>query len=428
MNRLPETNSGVVTSWIPVPTVHPHQAGCENLLWQYVPNVIAAWDPGYGIEVDTKATCLPKAATTWWLQDRFGPISDSVFSLGPVTCPQDYYTATVSAKDATSTFIACCPFNYGFASFMAPGNTGQCTSKLKKGDIVTFAQRDSGWKITSSTATEATTVAAVQVNGWTFATPTESTTESATDGTHNCDASITQALASQIATGNASCDATCSHSQISAGAAAGIGIGVSFGVTGLAALGAGLFMMYRRRKAAPKRPAAAHIAQFANGGGKDMDTSTHALPTYSPDTRDTPSPSERPQYQQYERDVWDASTPCLPLPQSSTHSNARTLPHGEMEGTSFQTIDERTAAYQPIDERTRRRMELEGTPYHNVDNRTTGAAVPGSSLQGSEEEAKRRMELEGEFDRNVKVSLSTPWLASIKPVLPPSSSHYHPPY
>lgn len=128
MNRLPETNKGVVTSWIPIPTAQPHQAGCEKLLWQYVPQVIAAWDPGYGIEV-TSTSCLPKPVTTWWLQDRLGPTQETVFSLGPVTCPQDYYTATESAKDSTSTFVACCPM---CVCDKAPSRNGILTVCLQK--------------------------------------------------------------------------------------------------------------------------------------------------------------------------------------------------------------------------------------------------------------------------------------------------------
>ncbi|OTA96489.1 hypothetical protein M434DRAFT_8932 [Hypoxylon sp. CO27-5] len=419
MNRLPETNRGTVTSWIPIETAYPHQPGCDNYLWKYVPSIIAAWDPGYGISVKTDATCLPKPVTTWWLQDRFGPIQDTVLSIGPITCPQDYYTAKASAKDTSSTLIACCPMNYNFVSFFEPGSTGQCTSAIKKGDVVTYAQRDSSWKVTSSSATAATTVAAIPVNGWVFAAPTESTAASAS----SCDAAVSEALANHIATGNASCDAV-GGSGISSGAAAGIGVGVSLGVTGLAALGAGLFMMFRTRRATRKQPSAeAHIAHFANVGGKDMNNSAQVFPTYSPDPRDTQNVSERPQYHYpYEGDVWDASVPCLPPTQSSihtTHTNAITVPHGEMEGT----------AYQRLDPRTRRRMELEGTLYQDADGRTMGAGNTAPPNEDSEE-IRRRMELEGEFDRNVKVSLSTPWLAAARPV-PPSqspSSQYYPPY
>ncbi|KAI1778186.1 hypothetical protein F4818DRAFT_289064 [Hypoxylon cercidicola] len=423
MNRLPETNTGVVTSWIPITTAHPTHPGCESLIWKYNPTVLAAWDPGYGVEVDTDATCLPKPVTTWWLQDRFGPIKETVLSIGPVTCPQDYYTATTSKKDDSSTYVACCPFDYSFAKFMGPGGTGQCTSVVKAGGIVTYAVRDGGWKTTSSSVSQATTAAAIPVNGWVFAAAaaTESTTVSTTACPNSCDAAISEALANTIAADNSTC--ATSGSQISAGAAAGIGVGVSVGLTGLMALGAALLMMYRTRKAAHKRPPAAHIAEFANSGGKGTDTSAQVFPTYSPVPRETPSPSERPQYyQSYGRDAWDASTPCLPLPsQSDAHANARTVPHGEMEGMTCQAIDERT----------RRRAEIEGLPIQNTDNRSMGAGVMGIARQDSDGETRRRMELEGEFDRNVKVALTSPWVATARPVPPPSTSsqsQYHPPY
>lgn len=190
------------------------------------------------------------------------------------------------------------------------------------------------------------------------------------------------------------------------------------------ALGAALLMMYRNRKGVNKRPPAAHIAEFSNSGGKDgMNASAHVFPTYSPVPRETPSLSERPQYHQsYGRDAWDASSPCLPPSQPDTsHANARTVPHGEMEGT----------AYQPIDERTRRRLEIEGSPIQKMDARSMGSGITNIEPQELDEEARRRMELEGEFDRNVKVSLASPWLATARPIPPPSTpsgSQYHPPY
>ncbi|KAL7623253.1 hypothetical protein AAE478_006934 [Parahypoxylon ruwenzoriense] len=414
MNRLPETNAGVVTSWIPIPTTHPSQPGCEKWLWEYVPNVIAAWDPGYGVEIRTDATCLPKPVTIWWMQDHLGPIRETIFSLGPVTCPQDYYTATASAKDLSSTYVACCPINYDFVRLLGPGGTGQCTSAIKKDSIVTYAQRDSGsWKITSSSATEATSAAAIPVNGWIFAAQTGSTTNSA-----NCDAAVSEALATYVETENSSC-AAANAGILTPGAAAGIGVGVSLGVTGLAALGAGLFMMYRRRKTDRIKPEnERHIAQFAaSSGGKGTDTGAQVFPMYSHDARETPNPSKPQQYQPFEPDTWDASTPCL-----TSHSHARTVPHGEMEGTSYQVIDERI----------RRRMEIERIPYQRIDDRIENVDIAGTSHPDSDEEIRRRMELEGEFDRNVKVSLSTPWLAAARAAQQQSSSssssQYKPPY
>ncbi|KAI1758824.1 hypothetical protein GGR53DRAFT_524353 [Hypoxylon sp. FL1150] len=426
MNRLPETNTGVVTSWIPITTAYPTQPNCPSLIWKYVPSTLAAWDPGYGIDVDTDVTCLPKPVTTWWLQNRFGPIEATILSIGPITCPQAYYTATVSKKDESSTFVACCPFNYSFAKVMAPGDTGQCTLEVAAGDIVTYATNSGGWKTTSSSVEQSTTVVAIPVNGWIFAaTSTDSATASETANSNGCDAAVSQALAN---TGNSACAA----SQISAGAAAGIGVGVSVGLTGFMALGAALVMMYRNRKGANKRPPAAHIAEFTNSGGKDgMDARARVYPTYSPvpreTPRETPSLSEGPQFHQsYGRDVWEvSSSPCLPPSHSdASHANARTVPHGEMEGTAG-------TAYRPPDERTRRRMEIEGSPVQNTDARSMGSGITGTTRQDSDEEIRRRLELEGEFDRNVKVALTSPWLATARPIPPPSTSsgsQYHPPY
>ncbi|KAI2606514.1 uncharacterized protein GGS25DRAFT_533594 [Hypoxylon fragiforme] len=390
MNRLPETNKGTVTSWIPIPTAHPHQPGCDKYWWKYVPSIIAAWDPGYGVSVQQDATCLPKPVTTWWLQDRLGPIHETVLSLGPMTCPQDYYTATV---------------DYDFVQFLGPGDTGQCTSELKAGSTITYAQRDPDWKITTSSVKDDTTVAAIPVNGWVFSSPTQATT----DSTDNCDASISNALANQMGVGNGTCDTACGN-QISAGAAAGIGIGVSLGVTGLAALGAGLFFHRRNRKRVEKRNPATHATQFANENengnenGKDVNTSAQVYSMYSSNTRETPSPSGRPQYQPIDRDTWDISTRSSEPTHLASHSNARTVPHGEMEGMSYQGIGD--------------------------SSRTTGLGFTGVSHLDSDEDCRKRTELEGEFDRNVKVSLSTPWIASTRSVPPPpsSSSNHHPPY
>ncbi|KAI0179229.1 hypothetical protein GGR52DRAFT_297444 [Hypoxylon sp. FL1284] len=434
MNRLPETNDDVVTSWVPITTAYPTQPGCANLLWKYVPNTIAGWDPGYGISVDTRASCLPNAVTTWWLQDHNGPIKETVLSIGPVTCPQDYYTATVSKKDALSTFVACCPFNYSFVRLMQAGGTGQCTSEVKAGDIVTYATNEGGWKTTSSSVETKTTAAAIPVNGWIFAAAaTDSATATGTNSPNSCDTAVWNALANVVATESPTCDS----STISAGAAAGIGVGVSIGLTGLMALGFALLMMYRSRKAAPKRSPPAHIADFSGNGGKD-NASGLVFPTYSPIPRENTSPfeglserpvgraterpSKRPHYHQpHATDVWDASAPCLPPSQPDSHANARTVPHGEMEGT----------AYQHIDERTRRRMEIEGTPLPPTDSRSIGSGMTGASNQDFDEEMRRRMELEGEFDRNIKVALTSPWLATARPLPRASaskSSKHHPPY
>ena len=71
------------TCWDSVPFIErlpkPILVSCSDTL--------AAWDPGYGISVDTKVKCVPSAETTWWDQFRLGLNSLTVVSLGPITCP-----------------------------------------------------------------------------------------------------------------------------------------------------------------------------------------------------------------------------------------------------------------------------------------------------------------------------------------------------
>ncbi|KAI1081322.1 hypothetical protein F5B20DRAFT_535628 [Whalleya microplaca] len=413
MDRLPETNKGVVTSWIPVASAHPDQAGCSDYMWKYVPETLAAWDPGYGVEVKRDATCLPREATAWWLQERALPQNtETVYSLGPVTCPQAYYTATKSVQDASSTYVACCPLNYDFIKFQANGATGECTSELKVGDSVTYAERESGsWKITTSSVSTSTNVAGIQVNGWTFATATGSSG----DGTSGCAASATQDV------GNSTCGL---GNQPSGATAAGIGIGVGLGVAGLAALGASLFMYYKARKAARPRHSES-IEKFGGGTGSDpgvpgvgrasTTVRSQGHSTHSMDAREHTNSPDRPELQGYESARWGPSIPSstsysplqysnAPLhPHVQPHPNTQMIPLGEMEGAPSRDRDQRVG-----------RTELEGQADGNVQ-------VPLTSplFRGLDE--RTRMELEGEFDRSAKVSLASPWVATAKPI-PPSTT------
>jgi hypothetical protein len=106
--KLPETHSGVVTSWVPITTAYPTVQGCDSLYWSVVANTVAAWDPGYGLNV-ADSSCLPRPATTWWNQGLLGENPQTKFSIGPITCPQAYYTARTSVKDSSSTLVGCCP-------------------------------------------------------------------------------------------------------------------------------------------------------------------------------------------------------------------------------------------------------------------------------------------------------------------------------
>lgn len=69
---------------------------------------IVGWDPGYGISVQD-LRCVPEAVTTWWDQDRLGPNSETVVSIGPLSCPEPYKTFATLREDSSSTQVACCP-------------------------------------------------------------------------------------------------------------------------------------------------------------------------------------------------------------------------------------------------------------------------------------------------------------------------------
>lgn len=238
MNRLPETTDGIVTSWIPITTAYPQKPGCSERYWSYVESTIAAWDPGYGISYSDYG-CLPRPVTTWWDQDRLGPNPSTVVSLGPITCPDAYYTASTSKKDESSTFVACCPSGYIFADFLDRGSTGECYSKVDAGKVISYIIRDEAqnWQESTLTFDSATTVAAIQVNGWVFASQTGTVTGSGS------------VVSTQGSTPTSSCASNSASSpDLSAGARAGIGVGIALGIIGIATLAAGLFMMRRSRR------------------------------------------------------------------------------------------------------------------------------------------------------------------------------------
>lgn len=252
----PETHGGTVTSWVPITTVWPSQSGCDQSFWSYVPSTIAGWDPGYGMSVDASVSCLPEAATTWWNQERLGVNRQTVMSIGPITCPEAYTTAMTSAQDATSTLVACCPLGYAFADLLQFGNTGQCVTDLKPGQVITYAVRDkvNSWFLTTLSIKSSTTAAGIPVNGWNVATVTSSMPSSTTSNTPTAIATASQST--DISSDNSS-------SGMSRNAKIGIGVGVSLGFLGLAALFAGTFWLFRRRssqareaKAQPNLPIA----------------------------------------------------------------------------------------------------------------------------------------------------------------------------
>ncbi|KAF2435221.1 hypothetical protein EJ08DRAFT_656845 [Tothia fuscella] len=182
--RGPETHSETITSWLPVTTAWPLHSGCDQSYWMEIigaENTILAWDPGYGASVDGSWTsCLPAEATAWW--QGVGANSETQIRLGPLVCPEAYYTATTTSENAESTFVACCPSGYSLNSIIkAVRAPGECTSQVTAGQALTYAYRDdsSNWALTTTSLSEPTVLAGVPINGYNFASSTPTTTATA---------------------------------------------------------------------------------------------------------------------------------------------------------------------------------------------------------------------------------------------------------
>jgi hypothetical protein len=108
----PETNGGIVTSWLPLTSAWPSVAECVTggIYSQIGANgaLAIAYDPYYGMSIDRSLTCLPPFATAWWSQTTTTPLLTHT-SLGPFVCPGGYTTATSSVVNDISTFVGCCP-------------------------------------------------------------------------------------------------------------------------------------------------------------------------------------------------------------------------------------------------------------------------------------------------------------------------------
>lgn len=256
---------------------------------------------------------------------------------------------------------------------MSHGTTGQCASKVAEGDVLSYITRgqDGSWATQTSTATAATSVVGVQINGWKFA---EETAAAATPSSGSGSGSGTWVANSQTASAEASSQVS---ETLGTSAKIGIGVGVSLGATGLVALGAGLLMMYRARKAARSMSHTPLVEKDLSGGGcggggegssRSVSSSQSSSRQYAPEVvvvQDANPRVETPHYpaeQNWGGGGVGSGGYSTEQPAYSAAYGVVTLPHGEMEGTT-------------------------PTPLSGVAN----------------EGIQRRMELEGEFERNIKV-------------------------
>lgn len=106
-----ETNIGEATAWIPLTTAFSWSSACTGQFRLDGPSLMA-FDPGYGLEVDTNVICQPPAVTTWWEQAKLGVATKAghtAASLQPMVCPMGFSTLASSVKDLSSTLALCCP-------------------------------------------------------------------------------------------------------------------------------------------------------------------------------------------------------------------------------------------------------------------------------------------------------------------------------
>lgn len=201
------TSSGTTTTYIPLSTAYPAQAGCSSLFVN--PAVdggdeLFAFDPSYAAHNDGPA-CMPPRATLWWGQDTATDLTTRTELGGyKMVCPEAYKTVAMSVLDKSSTRVGCCPSwvftetqntqtskfiqlmlrscrGYNFVDWASAPNPRQCNSPLPA-EMVTYIQAvDSGtWTTTSTSISEPSSIWGVQVNGILFAKPVATSTNAIT--------------------------------------------------------------------------------------------------------------------------------------------------------------------------------------------------------------------------------------------------------
>ncbi|KAL4781236.1 hypothetical protein BJX76DRAFT_363757 [Aspergillus varians] len=253
----PETNGNAVTSFIPLTTAFPSSSGCGSYFRLNGPSLMA-YDPGYGLEIDTDVRCAPPAVTTWWEQALLGGGGEyhTGVSIGPMTCPEAFTTVVTSVKDGTSTLAMCCPSGYHLVDGTPGQVEGRCLSTVSSGVTLTYASTpyddSTAWETATTTLSESSTVGAIGVVGWNinFAAPTLTSTSTSVATNTTTVAINTTTAATDTKSVAASTSATASPSSDGLTTGAKVGIGVGVGVAGVAALAlfAALYLFLRRRK------------------------------------------------------------------------------------------------------------------------------------------------------------------------------------
>ncbi|KAI8947083.1 hypothetical protein F4801DRAFT_582758 [Xylaria longipes] len=248
------TSNGAVTSFVPLTTLFTPSAECSEYFRLNGPSLVA-FDPGYGLDIDTAVRCVPSAVTTWWEQGRLGVKREvhTALSLGPLVCPYEWQTVATSVEDKSSTLAMCCPSGYYLANGIPGSVVGDCLSDVSAGMLLTYASTSADnsalWLTETTSLTGSSTVGAIAIVGWniklTNPTNTETTSSSATTPFKHASTSESISVPSSSPSPSSSSN---NSSQISPGVAAGIGLGVGLGVIGTVSLLVTLCLMRRRKR------------------------------------------------------------------------------------------------------------------------------------------------------------------------------------
>ncbi|KAK5626092.1 hypothetical protein RRF57_001807 [Xylaria bambusicola] len=252
-------SSGTITSFLPLTTIFTPSIECSLYFRLNGPSLVA-FDPGYGLDINSSVRCAPSAVTTWWEQGRLGDNDEdhTALSLGPFTCPYEWSTVVTSVENQSSTHAMCCPSGYYLGNAISGSIVGDCLSSVSSGMTLTYASTSTfisdDWYTETTTLTRSSIVGAIAIVGWNIdlMTPTEpgATTKLTTDSPRPTSTRESIAISSSSLDASTSSPSPFSNnsSHISRGAAAGIGVGVGLGVIGTTSLLLILYVMKKRKR------------------------------------------------------------------------------------------------------------------------------------------------------------------------------------
>ncbi|KAJ5588161.1 hypothetical protein N7537_010839 [Penicillium hordei] len=244
-----ETNSGTVTSYVPLTTTWTPSPECFTKYRLDGPSLMA-FDPAYGLDVETGVLCGPPAMTTWWEQGLLGDHGSYAtrISIGPMSCPDNWSTLASSTKDSSSVLEMCCPSGFYLGDAVPGSVAGNCLSKVSSGMTLTYGSTanddSSSWSMATTTMTSSSTVGAIGIVGWNIKYPSTATATSTTSAT-------TTTPSTSVTSQNSN---SSSPSSLDTGAKIGIGVGIGVGAIGVIALLTALYLFRRRKQRTAAEP------------------------------------------------------------------------------------------------------------------------------------------------------------------------------